>query len=545
MKNYASNKILKKIALILTIIMVFNFAMPNFSKATEESGGDMFTPLSDFLAKIGDLVIIGVQKIFTGDGQIVEETTQIDEEIADELILFKQAIRATKCITDIYNLELSVEDGTYSWNTGNADTLLYKVRDRYDYGTFEYGYIQYFYTLEMSKEIDAYSEEWVQFITGKGMIVKTTDISNLATAIANVGGGDKETVEAKLTKTNKLNIQITDEDINDYFVNHVNYNTTGETGTTTKVYSIKYGPANIFAGTIPAFDINFFNPMQTDSEENEKSITNVGEEGEKNTKRTSAAQVLRQVVSGWYQALQKLTLVALLSVLVYVAIRTIISSIGEDKAKYKKMIKDWLVAICIVFTLHYIMAFALAITLEIRNIFETETVGEQSEDKLMSKLRNDMEDEQKYTEVFTNIVMYLTLVIFTVTFSIQYLKRTIYMAFLTIIAPLIAFTYPLDKIKDGQAQAFNMWIKEYIFNALIQPVHLILYFIFLGSAEELVNAYPLYGIVVLGFLIPAEKLIRKMFGFEKASTVSALGSIAGGEAVMKMVNKVKPQKKKK
>ena len=38
------------------------------------------------------------------------------------------------------------------------------------------------------------------------------------------------------------------------------------------------------------------------------------------------------------------------------------------------------------------------------------------------------------------------------------------MAFLTLIAPLVALTYPIDKMNDGQAQAFNRWMKEYIFN---------------------------------------------------------------------------------
>ena len=49
------------------------------------------------------------------------------------------------------------------------------------------------------------------------------------------------------------------------------------------------------------------------------------------------------------------------------------------------------------------------------------------------------------------------------------------MSFFTMIAPLVALTYPVDKVKDGKAQAFDMWFKEYIFNLLIQPMHLILY----------------------------------------------------------------------
>ena len=53
------------------------------------------------------------------------------------------------------------------------------------------------------------------------------------------------------------------------------------------------------------------------------------------------------------------------------------------------------------------------------------------------------------------------------------------------IAPLITLTYPLDKIKDKKSQAFDMWLKEFIFNALIQPLHLLLYIVLLGSATEL------------------------------------------------------------
>ena len=50
------------------------------------------------------------------------------------------------------------------------------------------------------------------------------------------------------------------------------------------------------------------------------------------------------------------------------------------------------------------------------------------------------------------------------------------MAFLTIISPIVALTYPIDKM-DGEAKGFNMWLREFIFNALLQPLHYILYYI--------------------------------------------------------------------
>ena len=146
-------------------------------------------------------------------------------------------------------------------------------------------------------------------------------------------------------------------------------------------------------------------------------------------------------------------------------------------------------------------------------------------------------------ESFGFIILYIILIVFTTMFAVRYMKRVIYIAFLTLIAPLVALTYPIDKIKDGQAQAFNMWFREYIFNVLIQPFHLLIYTILVGSAMTLANEHMIYAIVAIGFLIPAEKLLRKFFGFDEAGTLSAAGSFAGGaifSSVLSKINRPKP-----
>ena len=91
-----------------------------------------------------------------------------------------------------------------------------------------------------------------------------------------------------------------------------------------------------------------------------------------------------------------------------------------------------------------------------------------------------------------------------------------------------------------------MWLKEYIFNALLQPFHLIIYSIFVGSAVDLAVKNPLFAIVALAFITPAEKILRKFFGFEKASTASALGAVAsaaGGAALMNQMRNLMAPKK--
>jgi len=262
---------------------------------------------------------------------------------------------------------------------------------------------------------------------------------------------------------------------------------------------------------------------------------------------------LKENIAKWYVALRTLALVGLLSVLLYIGIRILLSSSSaNDKAKYKNMIKDWLIAICIIFVLHYIMTFMITIIDHLNemisaNVLETTTLPATTVegnriDKLMSKVRTNVGDAKIGNgglETAGYTIMYLTLVILTGVYTFQYLKRVVYLAFLTMIAPLIALTYPLDKIKDSKAQAFTFWLREYIVNCLIQPVHLLLYTVFVSNAIEFATENILYSLVALAFMVPAEKIIKQMFGLKSDSPVNTLTAAAGGAMVMNMLNKIK------
>ena len=309
---------------------------------------------------------------------------------------------------------------------------------------------------------------------------------------------------------------------------------------------MRYSPEKIFSGKIPALDINFVDPVDWENEDmNERSIT----------------QALHSTIASWYVSLRNLAVVALMLVLVYVGIRIVISSTASDKAKYKQMLIDWLVALCILFCLHYIMTFTTTIVNEITgaitgaqdsngNNVAVKVEGDSDgtvefNTDLMGLIRFKMQAPNVSGKILY-LILYLAMVIYTFMFTFYYLKRVLTIAFLTLISPLVAMTYPIDKIRDGKAQAFDMWLKEYVFNALLQPFHLIIYSIFVGSAIDLAAKNPLFAIVALAFITPAEKILRKFFGFEKASTAGALGAVAsaaGGAAVMNhMRNLMAPKK---
>ena len=323
------------------------------------------------------------------------------------------------------------------------------------------------------------------------------------------------------------------------------------------VYSIPnmlYSPENIFANKIAALDINF---LQANTFSSIYGGGGSGDNFEQNAENRSqsAATTLKETIASWYRAFRNIAIVGLMSVLIYLGIRIIISSTADDKAKYKESLKNWFVALCLVFVIHFIMSGILMLTDRFNSLFASQTdnivIAVQDPDhaadnrdgyvvfrtNLMGSIRFQAQRKNAYN-VAAFTVLYVALVIYTCIFTFMYFKRFLYMAFFTMIAPLVALTYPIDKVGDGKAQAFNLWFKEYTMNAIIQPIHLILYTVFIGSAANLVDKNPLYALVAMAFLIPAEKFIKKMFGLDRSETAGDFGSFAGGAIAMTGMQKL-------
>ena len=304
-----------------------------------------------------------------------------------------------------------------------------------------------------------------------------------------------------------------------------------------------YSPEQIFSGKVPGLDVNFIHPNKYyDKDGNELYVKNIvtGEikkDKDGNPIPVSSAAQLQKTIASWYVALRNLAVVGLLSVLVYVGIRIIISSTAATKAKYKQLLMDWVIALCLLFFMHYIMNFTITMVNSITDAINGSGTGSvvinvAGKGSFTTNLLGAARFKTQYADFGQKVaylIMYLALVIYTVIFTWFYLKRLLMMAFLTLVAPLVALTYPIDKIQDGKAQAFNSWIREYIFNALIQPFHLIIYMVFVGTAMDLASTNIIYMIAALGFILPAEKILRGFFGFNKAG--ATLGGLIGGAAI--------------
>ena len=304
-----------------------------------------------------------------------------------------------------------------------------------------------------------------------------------------------------------------------------------------QIPNILYSPEAIFSNRIAALDVNFLSPNRYSSVQ--EGSTSADEASQ------SSAQFLQSTIANWYVGFRNIAVVALLVVLVYIGIKIMLGSISE-KAKYKEGLRDWLLALCLVFIIHFIMSGILMVTQKVTELFSQESSNIVVEvvdgsnsvrftESLIGVARLRVQSANAGTAA-TFCLIYMVLVVYTVMFTFTYLKRFLYMAFLTMIAPLVAITYPIDRMGDGQAQAFNMWFKEYLMNAILQPIHLILYTALISSAHDLVVKNWIYAIVAIAFLIPAEKFIKKMFGFDKAETPGTLGGFAAGALTMKAMS---------
>lgn len=415
----------------------------------------------------------------------------------------------------------------------------------------------------------------------------------------------------------------------------------------------------IYETDLGLFDVNFFSDREIKSN------------------YIVSSNILKYAIGNIYKYLRNLCLVLMMLVLLYIGIKIIISSTSQQQSKYKQMLTDWLVGMCLLLMMHYIMSFLMNINTTIvkmlsndegdsyyigladlqdngkgtdsswldiakgykpwgwgksddeKRFFGKKIIVKNTDDdtdgfnvgsdgyvdlstqpyimhvnrtdstvlenwgkdgKLyLSAVLIDNDNPQhknraiykanlmEYTRTISNFgfelidnvfiysdgnlqslsaendglvkenipvfaysILYLALVVETVMFTVVYIKRVLQLAMLTMIAPLVAFMYPIDKIGDGQAQAFNTWLKDYIFNILIQPLHLLLYTIFIVAASDLFQKNMIYAIAIYAFMIPAEKYFKKIFGFDKASSGGGgpLGGVLGAGMAMHGLNRL-------
>ena len=320
---------------------------------------------------------------------------------------------------------------------------------------------------------------------------------------------------------------------------------------------------DIIFNQVPLLDVNIFKPLT---------------ESSTSTSGINIIESLHQSIAIWYYIFRNVVIIGMLLTLIYLGVRMAITTIAEDKAKYKKLLIDWLVSFIIIFIIHYYIVivvqgneFLLGIFQNqmqlqtnsgVMDDFDSSVIAKedtttdadnkvQGNDSILSTqsgLFNQIRDlaySFKLTEGFLGAVAYFLLVYYTIKFCIKYIKRMFNIFILILLSPLIAISYAIDKIKDGKSQSLLKWMKELGFGVFVQSVHALIYTIFVSIVIIQIQNTNIWKLafscvlmfITFNFMDKAENLFESIFGM-KADSISTATATLEGIATVKSVKGV-------
>lgn len=317
-------------------------------------------------------------------------------------------------------------------------------------------------------------------------------------------------------------------------------------------------PEDILFNKLAITDINFFNISSFGTGSNQKSLSS-----------NNPIKLLKQNIANWYMTLRTTALIILSAILIYIGIRMVISTSAENKSNYKKMFMNWVVSLAMVFLLHYLIILVINVNNALVEIIYSSSGSMNASNSswfgnYMTQLIAGSFYPLSAVYSWSSAIVYLCIVALTFVFLIMYIKRMIVIAFLILISPLITITYSIDKVGDGQAQAFSNWLKEFMQNVLIQPFHCLIYVAFVSITMNLLKttnslASAVLTILTMFFILQSESIIKKIFSINaettgnSAATAAILGtaysklSVGGNRAATNgaknatVASKLKPQ----
>lgn len=226
-------------------------------------------------------------------------------------------------------------------------------------------------------------------------------------------------------------------------------------------------------------------------------------------------------IATWFVGIRNLSLVMIAIIFIYIGIRLALATVADEKAEYKKMLMGWVEGLILLVLLHYIIIVFIFLSdwlvSKLTSFLTTDETTVKLEEYI---LENSSECIYKSSSKWGWLLyggFYCMLVFSQLQIFIFYMGRLLKVAFLIIISPLVCVTYSIDKIKDGKAQAFGNWIKEFAIAVLAQPLQLLIYILFIDSAGEILRKNMLFAIVFFMLIPYGTRIFKSVLKFGENS----------------------------
>lgn len=268
---------------------------------------------------------------------------------------------------------------------------------------------------------------------------------------------------------------------------------------------------------VALFNINYFDTADT---------YNVGET---TITANSSNIAIKKGITDVYYMCRILALVLVLLVLIYIGIRMAISTVASEEARYKKMFISWIESVVIIFLMLYIISMFFTLGETLTGVFynlRNDLIGTASssgaeetfEDTIRTETWNNVKSLSGLNLTMWSII-YWCFLFMEVKFFWLYIKRLLMVGLLIIISPLITITYSIDKAGDGRAQVFSSWMQEFVVNVLIQPLHALIYLVFVVTANTIAKESPLVALALLMAMGAVERMVKVVFNMKGLATL--------------------------
>ena len=213
-----------------------------------------------------------------------------------------------------------------------------------------------------------------------------------------------------------------------------------------------------------------------------------------------------------------------LPLLILAITKTIMAKKADELAAWKKILVRWLLGLVLMFIYVYILIAIDLVSDSLVDFFWNirKSLEEAGYSSFESTIEIVLINTFKKTGGVTSLaysIEFLAIIVIQVLFFIIYAMRLFFIIFLFTIAPIVILIHSFNLILGKQSNVLGNFFKSYILLTFLQPLHELIYIVFIFSLSEIAINVPALGIVLLLALYRAQNIIKAMFGWELGSSI--------------------------
>jgi hypothetical protein len=236
---------------------------------------------------------------------------------------------------------------------------------------------------------------------------------------------------------------------------------------------------------------------------------------------------IKETCATWYKVISSLGASFSLFLFIYALIRMALSTTGDDLARWKKVMGQWFLCLVLLFLGYWVLIALNGINdaimdslWSIKNSLEENNYS-SFEIELFTASKANIQNSAGDV-AFAYTLEFAAMIIFQIMFFVKYALRALGLIILFLFSPIFILIHAVRVMTGGDETTLKSFLQNYVSLLFMQPLHALIYLIFMFTASEIMLKAPLLGIVFLYALYRAEKIIKIMLDLNTGFSLKSL-----------------------